>query len=87
MSYVNIHGDVITVSPTAIARTKGYAADPGTGPAGKTCKDCAHKRTIRSNSGSKSWVKCAAASERWTNGEGSDIKAGSPACRLFQGPA
>lgn len=62
----------------------GYAAPPGTGPEGKTCKDCAHKHSMSSNSGSKHFIKCDANRERWTHGEGSDIRAGSPACRAFQ---
>lgn len=62
---------------------KGYAALPGTGPEGKTCKDCRHKET-HSNTGAKSWIKCAAIKAKWTHGPGTDIRAGSPACSRFE---
>lgn len=62
---------------------KGYAALPGTGPEGKTCRDCRHKQT-HSNTGAKSWIKCALMKAAWTHGPGTDIKAGSPACRRFE---
>lgn len=61
----------------------GYAAQPGTGPEGKTCRDCAHKRMC-SNTGNKSWIKCELRRATWTGGEGTDIKASSPACSKFQ---
>jgi hypothetical protein len=62
---------------------KGYAALPGSGPEGKTCKDCKHKHTM-SNTGNKSWIKCDLMRAAWTHGPGSDIRAGSPACRRFE---
>ncbi len=62
----------------------GYAAPPGTGPAGETCGTCQHKHSMSSNSGSKRFIKCLAAQERWTHGEGSDILAKSPACRAWK---
>lgn len=61
----------------------GYAAQPGTGPEGKTCRDCKHKTTM-SNTGSKSWIKCELRRSTWTGGEGTDIKASSPACSKFE---
>jgi hypothetical protein len=62
---------------------KGYAALPGTGPEGKTCRDCKHKHTM-SNTGAKSWIKCELMRAAWTHGPGSDIRASSPACRRFE---
>jgi hypothetical protein len=62
---------------------KGYAAVPGSGPEGKTCRDCKHKNTM-SNTGAKSWIKCDLMKAAWTHGPGSDIRAGSPACRRFE---
>lgn len=62
---------------------KGYAAVPGSGPEGKTCRDCKHKQT-QSNTGAKSWIKCELNRANWTHGPGSDIRAGSPACRRFE---
>ena len=67
-------------NPTVL---NGYAAPPGTGPLGETCKTCAHKRSMTNRSGAKHFIKCEANRERWTHGEGSDIRAGSPACRVW----
>jgi hypothetical protein len=73
-------GDSRKRKPT---QPKGYAAAPGTGPEGKTCRDCQHKHTM-SNTGAKSWIKCDLMRAAWTHGPGSDIRAGSPACRRFE---
>lgn len=62
---------------------RGYAAAPGSGPEGKTCRDCKHKHTM-SNTGAKSWIKCDLMHSAWTHGPGTDIRAGSPACRRFE---
>ena len=61
----------------------GYAAPPGGGPEGKTCGDCAHKRTM-GNYGCKQYIKCELRKSTWTNGEGTDILARSPACSKFE---
>jgi hypothetical protein len=61
---------------------KGYAASPGTGPAGKTCHDCAHYVIVCG--GVRSFPKCALAEARWTHGRGSDILVRSPACVRFE---
>jgi hypothetical protein len=83
MTFVNIHGEPVSVTaPPPVTAGKGYPANPGTGPAGKTCRDCAHKRTM-SNTGAKSWIKCNVMRAHWTHGAGTDIKAGSPACSAF----
>jgi hypothetical protein len=60
----------------------GYAAPPGTGPDGKTCRDCRYKQT-QSNTGAKSWIKCELRRATWTHGPGTDIRASSPACAKF----
>jgi hypothetical protein len=62
---------------------KGYAALPGSGPEGETCRNCKHKQT-QSNTGAKSWIKCVLMKAAWTHGPGSDIRASSPACRRFE---
>jgi hypothetical protein len=61
---------------------QGYAAQPGTGPEGKTCRDCRYKQT-HSNTGAKSWIKCELRRATWTHGPGTDIRASSPACAKF----
>lgn len=62
----------------------GYAAPPGTGPDGKTCKDCAHY--THGGVGRRSYPKCDLMKKHWTRSYGTDIRAGSPACRRFQLP-
>ncbi len=60
---------------------RGYAGIPGTGPAGKTCKDCDHYYIKQL---SKTYRKCYLMKAYWTGGQGSDIKASSPACAKFE---
>lgn len=59
---------------------RGYAAPPGTGPAGETCKTCAH---LFRNEMSKTYLKCSRNRANWTGGKASDILARAPACRLW----
>lgn len=60
---------------------RGYAARPGGGPAGKTCRQCSNY--CRVQGGARRWPKCLLMRHAWTHGSGSDIKAGAPACELF----
>lgn len=60
---------------------RGYASIPGTGPAGKTCKDCEHYAVVRY---AKAYRKCALMRATWSHTARTDIKAGSPACSKFQ---
>ena len=62
---------------------RGYAAQPGTGPEGKTCRDCRHKLRL-GNYGCKSFLKCDLRRATWTSGEGTDILARTPACSKFE---
>lgn len=59
----------------------GYAWTPGTGPEGETCKTCKHIARIRM---SKTYLKCGLNRSNWTHGPGSDIRAGSPACKKWE---
>lgn len=61
---------------------RGYAALPGTGPEGKTCRDCAHYTHKGGVAGN--YPKCGANRARWTGGRGSDILARAPACSRFE---
>lgn len=65
------------------AHVTGYAAPPGTGPAGETCKTCLHKRTT-SNGGSRTWIKCRHPLAYRSACSATDIKAGSPACKHWE---
>lgn len=64
---------------SAVAR--GYAAQPGTGPAGESCKTCVHLARQRF---AKTYLKCALMRAVWTGGSGTDVKARSPACRRWR---
>ena len=61
----------------------GYAAPPGTGPHLKQCADCKHKHSF-GQGGGKHYIKCELRRATWTNGEGTDILARSPACNKFE---
>lgn len=69
--------DLFGEAPTQIAPTHGYAAMPGTGPAGETCKSCKHYAIKQCAS---AYRKCALMRAVWTGGAGTDIKASAPAC-------
>lgn len=64
------------------AQPRGYAALPGTGPEGETCKSCRH--IVRLDEYAKVYRKCGLVRDRWTHGPGTDIKAGKPACRRWE---
>lgn len=60
---------------------RGYAAMPGTGPKGETCKTCRHNAVI---SMSKTFHKCLLMKAHWTGGYGTDILVKAPACRRWE---
>jgi hypothetical protein len=64
---------------------KGYAAPPGSGPEGETCKTC--KNLVRHCGGAKTYLKCGLMRAIWTGGYGTDILSKAPACRLWVQPA
>lgn len=53
----------------------GYAAAPGSGPAGESCKTCKH---LSGHQRGKKFYKCGLM--KWTFGAGTDIRLKSPAC-------
>ncbi len=61
--------------------TGGYACRPGSGPANETCKTCEHYTRLDYHN--KIWLKCGLMEKYWTHGAGSDIKASSPACKMW----
>lgn len=60
---------------------KGYAALPGTGPAGETCGSCEHLVRRRMAS---TYLKCGLMQAHWTRSSATDIRAGSSACGQWQ---
>jgi hypothetical protein len=100
VSYVNINGQPLDVREMErldrMARMRrekpprrkptvknGYAAVPGTGPEGETCKTCKYKVSC-GHYGGKHYLKCELRKATWTNGEGTDILARSPACSKWE---
>ena len=79
---VNIFGEPIVLEVSTARRKptvkRGYAALPGTGPAGETCKTCRHAKRFGGYS------KCGLQRNAWTGGEGTDILLKSPACRRWE---
>lgn len=80
---LDLFGNPVQEDSRRATRLSGYPARPGTGPEGKTCRDCAHYRSV--NYRAKRYRKCALLEHAWTHGPGTDIKASSPACSLFAG--
>jgi hypothetical protein len=83
----DMFGNTVTVEEArAMSKRKspkpnGYAAQPGTGPAGETCGTCKH---IYRNRLAKTYLKCNLMSAHWTGGGATDIKARAPACRRWE---
>lgn len=76
---------IVTPDPARKPTKKnGYAAEPGTGPQGLTCKQCRHKTTGGNPGSSKRFIKCELRRPSWTHGAGTDILASSPACSKFE---
>lgn len=63
-------------------RRRGYAAVPGTGPEGETCRTCKHIYFVQPNV--KRFYKCRLTP--LTRGSASDIKVKSPACSQWKKP-
>lgn len=63
----------------------GYAAPPGTGPAGETCGSCVNCR-VRTGA-VRRFYKCALMVSAWTHVRDSDVLLKSPACRRWSAGA
>jgi hypothetical protein len=55
-----------------------YAAAPGSGPAGRTCKTCTHLRYMRA----AKHPKCGLT--KYTHGDATTIRTSTPACKLYE---
>lgn len=73
----DLFGVPIVDKKKKLGQAGGYAAFPGSGPDGQTCKTCAHSYNVRLRSGKSFW-KCDLV--RQTSGPGSDIRLKSLAC-------
>lgn len=70
----NLFGDRVAIRARGYVEPRGYAGQPGAGPAGETCSTCEHARQGRR------WAKCIKGKRR-TNGRGTDILLRAPACQ------
>ena len=61
------------------SKKNGYAATPGTGPEGETCRTCDHKTY---HERTKRYYKCDLIN--WGHGKGTDILLRSPACHRWE---
>lgn len=80
LTFQTMGGDTV-VMPTRSKRyikQRGYAAPPGTGPAGETCGSCEHIARGRK------YRKCDLNRACWTHGPKTDILARAAACRLWE---
>lgn len=59
----------------------GYAAPPGSGPAGETCRSCRHLWRAEY---SRAYLKCELMAKRWTHGRKTDVLASAPACSKWE---
>jgi hypothetical protein len=80
LTFSTMGGDTVTVKVRGkhYVQQRGYAAPPGTGPAGQTCGTCEH--IVR---GAK-YRKCELIRAKWTHGPGTDILARSAACNKWE---
>lgn len=82
LTFATMGGDSVTVKARGrhYVQPRGYAAAPGTGPAGETCGSCRHIWR------SRRFRKCELNRACWTHGPRSDILARAPACQRWQPP-
>lgn len=62
---------------------RGYAARPGTGPKGETCKSCRYSVTSPRRG---RWTKCRLTEACWTKTRRTDILLGAAACSKWGKP-
>lgn len=77
---IDLFGQVIGEDLPRKRSQGGYAAAPGSGPAGETCRTCAHFSHVWSGR----YRKCELMARVWTRGPGTDIRAYAPACRFWE---
>jgi hypothetical protein len=79
LTFTTIGGEVVTAQQRGkhYIQPRGYFYHPGTGPEGETCGSCKHRTYGR-------YIKCELNRARWTHSRGTDILAGSPACKYWE---
>lgn len=79
--FANLPGQAAPNKAVRIKAKGLYAALPGTGPAGETCRTCEHLSGKRM---SRRYYKCELTRAKWTGGAGTDVKVRSPACSKWE---
>ncbi len=84
--FVNLFGEAVTIDRGKIGKRKeptpsGYAARPGTGPEGETCRTCKH--LVRRHY-ARVYLKCGLTEAAWTGGRKTDVLARSPSCAKWE---
>ena len=79
----DLFGEPCSPQPDRRRRNAGYAAPPGSGPKGETCRTCLHFTRIRY---AGTYRKCGLMRQHWTHGQGTDILARAPACNRWEKP-
>ncbi len=81
MTFKTMGGETVPLRGKHYVQPRGYAAPPGTGPGGETCKTCEY---LYRNQLAKTYLKCGLMHGAWTGGRKTDVLAGSPACEKWE---
>ncbi len=76
---IDLIGETVRTENRKTPAPKGYAAQPGSGPAGETCGSCFHAIATGDNP-PRTYYKCQLLRPYWTGGYGTDILLKAPAC-------
>lgn len=79
---LDLFGETVKTEIRSTPAPKGYAAQPGTGPAGETCGSCFYSIGTGHNP-PRTYYKCELLRPYWTCGYGTDILLRAPACRFW----
>lgn len=77
----SLPGHAAPEKPVRVKEKGLYAALPGTGPAGETCRSCDN---LSGKYMSRRYYKCELTRALWTGGPGTDVKVRSPACSKWK---
>lgn len=83
LSFTTIGGECVVARKRGkhYIQPRGYAARPGTGPAGETCGTCKHKTHAHA---ARSYPKCALTRACWSSTRRTDILVSAPACAKWE---
>lgn len=84
LTFKTIGGDTVVVPKRGkhYVQPRGYAARPGTGPAGETCGSCKH--SAHGGTGKRRFPKCELTRACHTSSRRTDILMGAPACEKWE---